>query len=121
MSVFANDEDNAALERIVAASEWKIWQAKDCREARTILHRTKITVVLCDQYLSDGSWRLLRSEVAQLAAAPLLIVVSAVADEALWAEVLNLGAYDLLAKPFRADEVLRTISSAPRLTLAAPA
>jgi hypothetical protein len=31
----------------------------------------------------------------------------AVADERLWAEVLNLGGYDVLSTPFAAGEVLR--------------
>jgi DNA-binding response OmpR family regulator len=43
---------------------------------------------------------------------PLLIVVSRLADEHLWAEALNLGAYDVLAKPFDAMELSRTLTSA---------
>ena len=42
---------------------------------------------------------------------PLLIVTSRLADERLWAEVLNLGAWDVLAKPFDDGEVLRTVQS----------
>jgi hypothetical protein len=34
-------------------------------------------------------------------------VTSRLADERLWAEALNLGAWDVLAKPFDADEVIR--------------
>jgi len=40
---------------------------------------------------------------------PLLIVTSRLADERLWAEVLNLGAHDVLAKPFNAEEVVRVL------------
>jgi DNA-binding response OmpR family regulator len=36
------------------------------------------------------------------------------ADERLWAEVLNLGAYDLLAKPFDVREVLHAVTTACR-------
>jgi DNA-binding response OmpR family regulator len=43
-----------------------------------------------------------------------LIVTSDLADDRLWAEALNLGAYDVLAKPFRAAEVFRTVSLAWR-------
>jgi DNA-binding response OmpR family regulator len=43
---------------------------------------------------------------------PFLIVTSRLADEQLWAEALNVGAYDVLAKPFDATEVMRTVSSA---------
>jgi len=36
------------------------------------------------------------------------------ADEVLWAEVLNLGGYDVLAKPFNSNEFIRVISMAWR-------
>lgn len=34
------------------------------------------------------------------------------ADEALWVEILNLGGYNLLVKPFHSDEVIRTVHGA---------
>jgi len=40
------------------------------------------------------------------------MVASRFADERFWAEALNLGAYDVLAKPFDAEEVNRTLTSA---------
>ena len=46
--------------------------------------------------------------------APAVIVTSRLADNRLWAEALSLGAYDVLAKPFNPDEVLRTVSLAWR-------
>jgi Protein of unknown function (DUF2934) len=45
---------------------------------------------------------------------PPLIVADCLADERLWAEVLNLGGYDLLAKPFDANGVLQVVSAACR-------
>jgi len=45
---------------------------------------------------------------------PALIVTSNAGDEALWAEVLNLGGYDVLAQPFDQNEVARVIASAGR-------
>ena len=119
LSVFTSAEDSAAVERIVTPSRWTVLRANGCRQARNILHMNKVAVVLCDQILPDGSWREILHDMAGLANAPILVVASALADEALWAEVLNLGAYDLLSKPFRADEVLRTISLAPKLSMAA--
>jgi FixJ family two-component response regulator len=43
---------------------------------------------------------------------PPVIVTSRVADERMWAEVLNLGGYDVLAKPLNSEEVIRTVTSA---------
>ena len=45
---------------------------------------------------------------------PALIVVARVGDERLWAEVLNLGGYDVLAKPLDPAEVDYVISAACR-------
>ena len=44
--------------------------------------------------------------------APSLIVASRLADDRLWAEALNLGAWDVLAKPFDHIEVIRSVKSA---------
>jgi DNA-binding response OmpR family regulator len=41
-----------------------------------------------------------------------LIVTSRLADEKLWAEALNLGAYDVLAKPFDLSELVRSVNLA---------
>jgi len=43
---------------------------------------------------------------------PFLVVTSRLADDRLWAEALNLGAYDVLAKPFDKTEVNRIVRSA---------
>jgi DNA-binding response OmpR family regulator len=43
---------------------------------------------------------------------PLLIVTSPANDHGLWAELLSLGGYDVLIKPFQTDEVLRVLGVA---------
>ena len=54
----------------------------------------------------QGSWRdVLEMQDAQPSLAP--IVVCRHTNEALWADVLNLGGFDLLEKPFVAEEVER--------------
>ncbi|HUA60473.1 MAG TPA: hypothetical protein VML19_17050 [Verrucomicrobiae bacterium] len=45
---------------------------------------------------------------------PLLIVTSRLADDRLWAEALNLGAWDVVGKPLVASEVVRSIEPAFR-------
>ena len=39
-------------------------------------------------------------------------MTSRLADDRLWSEALNLGAYDVLAKPYDPDEVLRVLDLA---------
>jgi FixJ family two-component response regulator len=62
--------------------------------------------------LPDGRWQDILSSVTDADNPPCLIVSSNLADERLWAEVLNEGGYDLLPKPFESKEVTRVISLA---------
>jgi DNA-binding response OmpR family regulator len=73
---------------------------EDCRNS-------PIPVVLCDRDQTAESWKELLASFAELPDPPLLIVASRTADEHLWAEALNLGAYDVLLKPFDGAEVSR--------------
>jgi len=64
--------------------------------------------------LHPVTWRELLDRTRRLPHPPLVIVTSRLADEQLWAEALNLGAYDVLAKPYDRTEVTRVVSSAWR-------
>jgi hypothetical protein len=69
--------------------------------------------VICEDALPDGDWKLLLTGLDRVAVRPSLIVSSRLADERLWSEVLNLGAFDLLlGAPFEPEEVLRVTESA---------
>jgi DNA-binding response OmpR family regulator len=63
-------------------------------------------------HLSPGSWIDMLDQIALLPDPPFLIVTSRLADERFWAEALNRGAYDVLAKPFDRTEVVRVVSLA---------
>jgi hypothetical protein len=69
-------------------------------------------VLICEADLIDGTWRDLLDETTGMEPAPLLIVTSRMADDALWAEVLNLGGYNVLAQPFDSREVFRVVGNA---------
>src|ERR1035441_5193025 len=60
----------------------------------------------------DGNWEDLLKATARLPDPPNLIVFSRLADESLWARVLNLGGFDVLMTPFEPEEVLRVTFSA---------
>ncbi len=70
------------------------------RHARTKLQWDDYAVVLTEAALPDGTWlealHLARETSRELE----VIVTDPHADARLWAEALNLGAYDLLAQPF---------------------
>jgi len=77
-----------------------------------VIRNHSIGVVVCERDLQPGTWVDVLEIVKLLDCAPPLIVASRLADERLWAEALNLGAYDVLAKPFERGELSRTLKMA---------
>jgi DNA-binding response OmpR family regulator len=114
MAVLPTREDRAALQRIIGPCRWELQWTRTCEEAIDAFGRTSPPIVICDRHLPDGDWRQLWDLLARELKPPMFIVTSKLADDALWAEVLNLGGYDLLLKPFRAEEVIRMVHAAAR-------
>jgi DNA-binding NtrC family response regulator len=105
--VSSHVSDRVELRRILAHSKWKLRVRTACREALAFLRHNRVPVVICDGELTASNWRRMLQEGAGLPDAPSVIVSSRLADERLWAEVLNLGGYDVLCTPFDAGEVMR--------------
>jgi DNA-binding response OmpR family regulator len=112
LSVSPIQQDHDTLASLLGRDQWRIYNAPDLRSASAFLRAHGVPLVICEHDLSPGSWRQLLDEIRLLSIPPFLIVTSRVADDCLWAEVLNMGAYDVLAKPFDLTEVTRVLSSA---------
>jgi DNA-binding response OmpR family regulator len=98
----------------VLRSKCRLRSACCIREALRQVWQRPPAVMLCERDLPDGTWRELWEQVRERDTPPSLIVVSRLADERLWAEVLNLGGYDVLSKPFDPAEVRRVVENACR-------
>jgi len=96
------------------AEDYLIADADTCQEAVGFLCRDRVPLIFCERDLPDGNWRDILSHLAELTDAPALVVTSKFADEYLWSEVLNLGGFDVLAKPFRELEVKHVVAGALR-------
>ena len=90
----------------------RISEVCTCREAVALFNREKTAVLICERDLPDGNWKDILGLIAPVPYPPRLIVTSRLADEHLWSEVLNLGGYDVLAKPFDVKEVSRVMALA---------
>ena len=112
LSVSTESEDHTVLRRILDGQPFQISTAMSCQEAVEYLCHDRASVIFCDHSVKDGTWRDLLNRVSSAAEPPMVVVTSRLADEYLWAEVLKLGGWDVLAKPFRAQEVLRVLDSA---------
>jgi DNA-binding NtrC family response regulator len=106
--VCATEEAGESLTAILRKGRWSVRPAQSAGEALDHLSRRNIPVVICESSLPDGDWKDLLDK------APRVIVTARHANDALWAEVLNLGGYDVLAQPFDEVEVSRVVTSAGR-------
>lgn len=100
------------LRRIFDQSNWLLHTVSTCCEALTYLRSGDTAVVICERDLPDGDWKRVLEGFDSLPVRPNLIVTSRLANDELWAEVLNLGGYDVLAQPFDAHEVYRIVFQA---------
>jgi DNA-binding NtrC family response regulator len=105
-------EDAVFMREIASSLGCRLESASDWHEAELALQRDVFRVVIAERDLHDGNWRDVLSCLERYSYNPLLVVVSRLADERLWAEVLNLGGFDVLAKPFAQEEANRVIDYA---------
>ena len=103
---------HSQLQQIFSHSNWKIFGVGSCAEACRFLQQSRIGVVLSDSTLPDGTWKDLLRQLRGMPGPPLLVVSAEDSDVVFWAEVLNLGAYDVLSKPLDHMEVVRIVSLA---------
>ena len=110
--ISSSETDTIALRRILDHTAWKLEEARTLGEALERLSADLVPVVICNYRLPDGTWRDLLAVVSKLPNSPNLIVASPRPDDSLWMEVLDSGAYDLLATPLKAEDVFRITSLA---------
>jgi DNA-binding response OmpR family regulator len=112
LAVSSSPADRGRLREILSQANWKLHEASDCSEALAMLRDQNVPVLLCERDHADGNWEDLLTATARLPAPPKLIVFSRLADDSLWAMVLNLGGFDVLMTPFEPEEVLRVTFAA---------
>jgi DNA-binding response OmpR family regulator len=112
--VSSNEEDCRSLSGIFGHSNWRLLTTGTIAETLYFLKHHIIPVILCERDLPDGNWKDLLAALGGCDPSPHLVVAARLADERLWAEVLNLGGYDVLLKPFYPREVFRVLSMAWR-------
>ena len=112
LSVSPLRQDHLALEAILGHSKWKLLCGDDRVSALPLLENHDIAVVLCEADVQRRTWVDMVESFRDVPHPPSLIVTSRLADDRLWAEAINLGAWDVLAKPFSHIEVIRSVKSA---------
>jgi len=107
-----NSADAKILSEMLAPTALRLDYAVRIEEARNKLANGPYRVVVTEAKLPDGVWTDVIELTYEIGVFPAVIVTSSAADDLFWAEVLNLGAYDLLAQPFDEKEVRRILTNA---------
>ena len=94
------------------AAQIRIYHAAWLDDAEVQLKLTKSRVLLTDTTFKRGNWKDALQMAVGLRPATALVVAARLADERLWIGVLERGAYDLIQKPFQADELRRILENA---------
>jgi DNA-binding response OmpR family regulator len=113
LSLGMTPEDQASLRAILRPdlnSGWTLRDHSSVFSVRAALRQAEeVAIILVDQECGPCLWKELLVETRAAVRPPFLIVTSRLADERLWAEALNLGAYDVLTRPFEKAEAARVI------------
>jgi DNA-binding NtrC family response regulator len=110
--VSPHHEDAGMLTLMLRPAPFEFVHVSSLHDARANLSGGSYGAVLTEACLPDGDWKDVLSLVWDLGTLPAVIVTHRFADDRFWAEVLNLGCYDMLAQPFDACEVRRILTLA---------
>lgn len=107
----AGAEDSRQLSQMLQGLPVIVEQAMDLQQARARLRENDYQAILTEASLPDGNWLDVLHLARECPQDLQVLVTSRQADAGLWAEALNLGAYDVLTKPFYEPEVRRILSN----------
>ena len=105
-------EDANTLSGMLGSVSISLRRASDLKEALWKLEAEPFGVVLTEAQLPDGSWTDVLQHLKQSGKRTAVVVTHRFADGQFWAEILELGAYDLLPQPFCSGEVQRILANA---------
>jgi len=108
------EKDHEFLGQVFSQQGWRLYKTRTLESAMDLLSCSPVPVVMTERDLPLGNWKDVLAAIQQLPQTPLLIVTDRLADEHLWAEVLNLGGYDVLSQPFQVTELLWVFGNAWR-------
>lgn len=103
------EKDHEVLKALFHEHDWTLYCTSSLGSASALLRKDITPVVITEQHLPVGAWTDVLEAMEFLPDPPLVIVISTHADDRLWAEALNLGAHDVLAKPLDRQETIRVL------------
>lgn len=112
VALVAADRDREVLADIAAQQRLELHVAGSYEELVNTASRLQAPLILFDRDWPGTEWRTVIQNLASLPQRACVILVSAVADDYLWQELVHCGGYDTLTKPLRSADVARTMKLA---------
>lgn len=109
VALTVSERERDILSRAGASQGWSIQFAETCCQAWDLLHRHGVPIFLCDREFPNTEWRHILHMMSSGPEPVYAILLSRVADDYLWGEVIRHGGHDLLATPLCQADVLRAI------------
>ncbi len=112
LAITRGADEKAALARIAADLHWKLSIAESADEAIQLLGDEPLPLVICDRDLPGADWRTTVGQIAGRRDVLCVVLASSVVDDYLWDEVIQQRGYDVVSKPFEADQLRRAVTFA---------
>lgn len=112
IALISADHDRRVLSGLAGKESWDVRFAESSDEASAMASRLSAPVVLFDRDWPATPWKSVMETLRSSPQKPCVILLSGVVDEYLWQEVIRRGGYDVLAKPLRAEQVIRVVKLA---------
>lgn len=109
----AREVDEAS--RLLARTSIHVHHAVTLEQARGTLIATGARVLMAEVAFLDGSWEDAEAMLVHFHPPVVLVVVATQVDERFWILVLERGAFDLIQRPFDAEELRRILENAHAL------
>ena len=112
LAITRGADEKTALGRIADDLHWKLTIAESTEDAIQLLGGEPLPLVICDRDLPDEDWRHAMAKIAGRRDVLCVVLASAVVDDYLWDEVITQRGYDVVNKPFEADQLRRAATFA---------
>ena len=109
VALVLNDWNRALLARIARDHRWVIHFARTSAEAWELLNERDAQIFLFEREAPGTDWRGVIRKVISGPRLVCAILISDVADDYLWNEVVMWGGHDVLVTPLREENVLRGV------------
>ena len=106
------EADHDFMRGFFARTNWNLYSANTFQDAEEILASEPIAIVILDREFSGRSWQDLLNATRGCSTSPVVLVTWRFSELDMIDQLLEQGAYDVIAKPFEDKEISQIISFA---------